>query len=67
MHANSYFPNYSDFSKSFGSSLYKPTSASVISGKKLASLKNCLVMNNAYSKKNNDTKAVKYGNSKAMK
>lgn len=67
MLVNSYFPNNSEFSTSFGSALYKPTSASIINGKKLESLKNCLVLNNTYSNKNNNTKSVKYGTAKTMK
>jgi len=63
MLVNSYFPNDSDFSKSFGSSLYNPTNTSIPSGKKLAALKNNLIMNNTYTRKSTGssvTKSKKY-------
>lgn len=63
---NPYFSNNTDFSKSFGSSIYKPTSASSTSGQKLAALKNCLIMN-TYSGKNADSKTSNYVTTKAMK
>jgi len=56
---NPYFPINTDFSKSFGSSIYKPAvTNSSISGKKLASLKNSLVMA-SYSNKHYNTKKTK--------
>lgn len=63
---NPYFPGNTGFSKSFGSSIYKPNTTSVTSGKKLTALKNCLVMNN-YSNKSTDAKTANYVTTKAMK
>ena len=62
---NPYFKN-ADFSKSFGASTYKPTGASSTSGKKLAALENCLIMN-TYSGKNADSLLSNYATTKAMK
>ena len=64
---NPYFSGSADISKSFGSSLYKPSSSSVTSGKKLAALKNCLIMNNGSKQRGSDAKTAKYGTSKTMK
>jgi len=64
---NSYFSNYTDFSKSLGSSLYKPTSDAIISENKFAAFKNSLLTNNTHSKKNNDSNHTKYVASKKMK
>lgn len=64
---NPYFSTNTDFSKSFGSSIYNPVSSeSISSGKKLAALKNCLVMN-TYSNKNAEAKSSSYMTTKAMK
>ena len=67
---NPYFTGSSDFYKSFGSSTYNPSQTSVgnvTSGKKLASLKNNLVMT-SYSNKNSDPKNSSFQhNMKAMK
>lgn len=62
---NPYFPSNTDFSKSFGSDIYKPTS--VTSGKKLAALKNCLVTNTYTNNKNIKTKIEKKSIKFAMK
>lgn len=64
---NPYFPANMEFSKSFGSSIYNPmSSGSNTSGKKLASLKNSLIMN-SLSNKLAGTSAASYQNVKGMK
>lgn len=62
---NPYFPGGPEFSKSFGSSTYMPMSSSTnTGGKKLAALKNCLILN-TYSNKNAKTKPGAYVTTKA--
>ena len=64
---NPYFPSNTEFSKSFGSSIYKPTGpAMTTSANKLASLKNSLVMN-SYSGKGVSQDSTSYHNPKSMK
>lgn len=64
---NPYFPNNMEFSKSFGSSIYNPmNSGSNTSGKKLASLKNSLIMNSLSNKLSGST-AASYQSGKGMK
>ena len=64
---NPYFPNNMEFSKSFGSSIYNPiSSGSNTSGKKLASLKNSLIMNSLSNKLAGNT-VSSYQNTKGTK